>query len=290
LLSLLFSGPFFYVVLVMKIPYFAYFQTHLASTIVLVLTMFQSWVPMAALGWNGVAWAVSVEIFFYILFPLLLSRFSRTSNRDLASLALICWMLAVATALAYVVLTPDDVVANSSTDFLFWLSALKFHPLMRLPEFIVGLACGYWYVRGWANPKLATPLVLGGTLVVLIMTTFSHFIPYPIMHTGLYAPAFAAIIYGLALRPRWTSFLESRLLVLLGESSYCLYLLHVTILGLFLYPNLKHNATPSLGKVLCAAATAIVVGVLAFRFVEDPARKWLRGKGKATPVCTTAAA
>jgi hypothetical protein len=34
-LSLLIRGPFFfYVVLVMKIPYLAYFQTHLGSTIV----------------------------------------------------------------------------------------------------------------------------------------------------------------------------------------------------------------------------------------------------------------
>jgi len=279
LLSLLIAAPFFfYVVLKLDVPYLAYFKTHLGSTVVLVLTMLQAWVPLAALGWNGVAWAVSVEIFFYMLFPLLLARFARISNRGLASLALTCWMLGIATALTYVVLSPDHVVASPSTDFLFWLSALKVHPLVRLPEFIVGMACGYWFLRGEHNAKLATPLALGGTAVALITTAFSHLIPYPVMHTGLYAPAFAAIICGLALRPRWTSFLESRWLLLLGDSSYCLYLLHAMVLGMFLLPNPQHITTPTLGRWLGAAATATLVGVLAFRFVEEPARNWLRGK------------
>jgi len=65
-------------------------------------------------------------------------------------------------------------------------------------------------------------------------------------HTGLYAPAFAAIIGRLALRPDWTSFLEWRWLVLLGESSYCLYLLHAIIIGRFLFPNPEHTSASAL--------------------------------------------
>ena len=291
LVSLALTAPFFfYGVLKMHIPYLWYFQTHMASTVVLVLTMLQAWVPMAALGWNGPAWAVSVEIFFYILFPALLARFERISSRGLAAIALAGWMLAVATAVTYVMLRPDHVEANSSTDFLFWLSALKFFPLIRLPEFIVGLACGFWFLRGGHNPEMATPLILGGTGVALITTAFSHLIPYPIMHTGLYAPAFAAIICGLALQPDWTSFLEWRWLLLLGESSYCLYLLHALIMGMFLFPNPAHITTPSLRRWFCGAVTATAVAVLAFRFVEEPARKWLRGKPPAGPASALAAA
>ena len=284
LVSLALSAPFFfYGVLRMHIPYLWYFQTHMTSTVVLVLMMLQAWVPMAALGWNGPAWAVSVEIFFYILFPLLLGRFERISDRGLAVIALAGWMLAVVTAITYVVLRPDHVDANSSTDFLFWLSALKFFPLMRLPEFMVGLACGFWFLRGRHSPAVATPLVLGGTGVALSITAFSHLIPYPIMHTGLYAPAFAAIIWGLALRPEWSSFLEWRWLLLLGESSYCLYLLHVIILGMFLFSNPTRITTTSLSTWFCGAVAAIGVAVLAFRFVEEPARKWLRGRPAAVP-------
>jgi peptidoglycan/LPS O-acetylase OafA/YrhL len=279
LLSLLITAPFFfYVVLRMNVVQLAYFKSHLPSTAVLVLTMMQAWVPMAALGWNGVAWAVSVEIFFYMTFPSLLRRFAGIGNRGLACIALSSWMLIILLDLVYVVLSPDREWASSSTDFLFWLSAVKFHPFMRLPEFIVGLACGYWFVRGGQNPRLATPLVLGGTIVALTTTTFSDSIPYPIMHTGLFAPAFAAIIFGLALQPSWAGFLESRWLVLLGESSYCFYLFHVTILGAFLFANRDPSATPSWLRIFGGMATATIAGLLIFRFVEEPTRKWLRGR------------
>lgn len=297
LFSLLLAAPFFfYSVLKFNFPEFAWLRAHLGLTVVLVLTMLQAWMPMAALGWNGVAWAVSVEIFFYVLFPALLARFSRISNRGLATISLVCWMMALATALTYVALAPDHVVADSSKDFLFWLSALKFNPLVRLPEFVVGLACGYWFLRGGHNPKLATPLVLGGTAVALAITAFSHQIPYPVLHTGLYAPAFAAIICGLALRPRWTALLESKWLLLLGESSYCLYLLHAMIVGMVFYADAPHSSTPdrlappavvvTTGRLVGAALAATVAAVLTFRFVEEPARKWLRGKPPAKAQCT----
>lgn len=40
-------------------------------TAVLQLTLMQSWVPSVALQWNGSAWSLSVEAFFYALFPFL---------------------------------------------------------------------------------------------------------------------------------------------------------------------------------------------------------------------------
>ena len=299
LFSLLIAAPFFfYVVLKFNISEFAWFRNHLGLTVALVLAMLQAWVPQAALGWNGVSWAVSVEIFFYALFPALLVRFSRISNRSLMAISLGCWMMAIATALVYVVLAPDHVVADSSKDFLPWLSALKFNPLVRLPEFLMGLACGCWFLRGGHHPKLATPLVLGGTSVALLTAAFSDRIAYPILHTGLFAPAFAAIVCGLALQPRWTSFLESRLLVLLGESSYCLYLLHTMIVGMVLYADAPHPSTapqklapppvvPTLGRAVAAALMATLVAVLVYRLVEDPARRWLRGKPRTAEAAAT---
>jgi peptidoglycan/LPS O-acetylase OafA/YrhL len=278
LLSLLLTGPFFfYVVLKMNFHQFAYFRNHLASTIVLVLTMQQSWAPLAALGWNAVAWAVSTEIFFYMVFPFLVSRLSRLSNRGLATVALLGWMIPLAAALAYMVWLPDGIYPDSTQDMLFWLSALKFNPLMRLPEFITGVACGCWFLRGNHQPQLAARLVLGGTSLALLITAFSPWIAYPILHTGLYAPAFAAIICGLALRLHALAFLESRWLRLLGESSYCLYLFHPMLVGMILYGT-QGRLTNSWVRVGGALMVATLVGVLLFRYVEEPARRWLRGK------------
>lgn len=282
LLSLLLAAPFFfYVVLKLNYPPLAYFRTHVASTIVLVLVMQQSWVPLAALGWNAVAWAVSTEVFFYMVFPFLVTRFSRLSNRGLATVALSAWMLPLAAALAYMVLLPDGVYPDSTQDMLFWLSALKFNPLVRLPEFMAGAACGWWFLQGNHNPQLAARLVFGGTTFALLLTALSPWIAYPILHTGLYAPAFAAIICGLALRLPAVAFLESRWLRLLGESSYCLYLFHPMIVGMVLYGT-RGRASYSLAPVVVAVLVSTLVGVLLFRFVEEPARRWLRGKPPAS--------
>ncbi len=130
----------------------------------------------------------------------------------------------------------------------------------------------------------------GGTVVALVTTAFSESIPYAILHTGLFAPAFAAIICGLALQPGWAGFLEARCVVLLGESSYCFYLLHATIVGAFMFANRNPSATPSWGRVFGRMAIATIAGLLVFRFVEEPARKWLRGKPAALPAADRAIA
>lgn len=276
LFSLVLCAPFFFIgIQQVEAPEFAWFADHLWETAALVLAMAQAWVPQAALGWNGVAWAVSVEIFFYIVFPLLLPRFMRTSSRRLALVSAGSWLAALAAAAAYVVWSPDGVVATAAHFDRTWLNALKFNPIVRLPEFLMGMACGCWFLRRELKPGLASALILGGMATVLAVAMFSHHIPYPVLHTGLLAPAFAAIICGVAQAPRWISMLEWKWLVILGESSYCLFLLHALVVGMFLFPDPEQLASPA--RLALAAVTAIALGLLAWRFVEQPARERFRG-------------
>ncbi len=248
---------------------------HLALTMTLVLTMMQSWVPQAAMGWNAVAWAVSTEIAFYAAFPFLLRRLLRAPGRGLWLVGGLSWLVSLSLTIAYVKIAPDHVVATSEL-CLPWLNALKFHPLARLPEFVAGVACGCWFVRGGHSSRLATPLVLGGAVATLVTFACSGQIPYPVLHTGLLTPAFAAIVCGVALRPRWLSVLESRWLTLLGESSYALYLLHGLFIGAFFYASGDPTQVPTFGKALGATVAAVVFALLVLRFVEEPARRWLR--------------
>src|SRR5260370_8948074 len=82
--SLLVTAPFFfYAVLTMNIPFFVWAKAHLKLASALVLSLLQAWVPQAALTWNAVAWSLSVEPFFYLLFPFLLLLFVRRSQPHL---------------------------------------------------------------------------------------------------------------------------------------------------------------------------------------------------------------
>ncbi len=108
LFSLVLTAPFFFYVCIklkdMDIPFFAWVKNHLLLSSTLVPLLLQSWVPNAALAWNSPAWSLSVEAFFYLLFPLILYRMLRFRSRTLAWLIPACWMLSLAMGSAYVIL------------------------------------------------------------------------------------------------------------------------------------------------------------------------------------------
>jgi exopolysaccharide production protein ExoZ len=125
------------------------------------------------------------------------------------------------------------------------------------------------------NRKLGTPLIVLGAIVVVALILVTDRIPRPLISAGFLSPAFAAIIYGLALRPNWTTLLENRVLVLLGDASYSLYLLH----SIVIQPVYERMVfLPWALRVVVALLAAIAASVLSFYLVEEPCRKLLRPK------------
>jgi peptidoglycan/LPS O-acetylase OafA/YrhL len=281
--SLLVTAPFFFfAVLTMNIPFFVWPKAHLKLASALVLSLLQAWVPPAALTWNSVAWSLSVEAFFYVLFPFLLLLLIRRSQPQLFLIAGASWLASLALSVSYVIRNPDHLtLVNADVLGSFWLNALKFNPLARLPEFLLGMACGFLFLRSRKETKFALPLVLTGIAGLAVVTYFSAVIPYPILHTALLAPAFAAIVYGLALRPNWGGILEHRLLVLCGDASYSLYLLHSMIVGIYFHNTTGQLRNQSLMGVLVFVLLAVTISALVYRFIEEPARRKLNPRRKA---------
>jgi len=282
LFSLLVTAPgFFYVCLALKsmdIPFFAWFKTHVAICSALVPTLTQSWVPQAALAWNPPAWSLSVEAFFYVLFPFVLPRLLRWSNRGLATLVAVCWLVSLAVPSIYALLKPDGVahVTDASLN-LSWLNALKFNPLVRLPEFLLGAGCGVLFLRGKFDRRWASTLIPVSLLAFVAVMLASPHIPYPLLHNGLLPPAFAALIIGLAMRPAFMSWLEWKPLVLLGNASYSLYLLHSFVLSVYFMPMGKLKPYGPEGTAI-GYLLPIVIAIFVYLLIEEPARRKLRPK------------
>jgi len=280
LLSLAVTAPFFFSALRhLSLPFFAWSERHLAFAAVLTLCLLQAWIPQSALTWNPVCWSLSVEAFFYFLFPFLLRRIRAFSDGTLLFGIAIFSLISLGISVTYILVHPDGAAKlNSSEVTLLWKNVLSFNPLLRLPEFMVGMLTGKLFLQRKNNPAFGSICVLAGSAVIALITALVTTIPHPLISAGFLSPAFAAIIFGVAQQPRWTRVLALRPLVLVGEASYSLYLLHSFVM------TRAFEATPYLPheiRVALCIAAAIGASLVCHEFVEEPARRWLRPRTRA---------
>ena len=278
LFALVLAFPWFYIgTMKFHLSFFAFAERHFGLASVLVLLLLQAWVPAAALSWNSVGWSLSVEAFFYVIFPFALTRFSKLSRTVLWTLIPACFLAGLAVSAEYLFLRPAEMGYVSSADASSAVQFVKFFPLVRLPEFLMGMACGFLFLRSERDTKLALPLVGIGLLGVAAVTVASKFVPYLIVHTAISGPAFAALVYGIALEPRWAAWLNNRALVLFGNASYSFYLLHTMFVWPFFH-NMQTQAPRNQGFIGIGLwlAMMLTISSLVYRFIEEPARRKLR--------------
>ncbi len=234
-----------------------------AASLVAQLTMITAWFPVAAINqpWNGPAWSVSCEVFFYALFPLMIARLAGRRLRVLAAIVLAGWAAQATWIWAVRAALPPNREGFLVSQF----------PVPHLFEFVLGICAAVWFTRS-GRQSLELPARRRGALAVAtcgIVALSAAELSDP--RYLLMSPLFALLIVGLATRPAsGSSWLAWPVLVLLGESSYALYLLHVPLLHLFDLAGVSGVA----GWV--AMLAVIALSVVAFRWYETPMRLVLR--------------
>jgi peptidoglycan/LPS O-acetylase OafA/YrhL len=272
--SLAVTLPLFLFAMHVHAPVFAWSERHLAVACLLAIGLLQAWVPLGALTWNPVCWSLSAEAFFYLIFPWLLGWAKGLTARGLAVGMTACSLCSLTFSVAYTVLHPDGMdLSGSDPNTSLWKSVLDFNPLVRAPEFITGVLAGCLFIQGRVSPRAGGMLAAAGLAVLAVLVALAHHVPDPLISPAFLSPAFAALILGLAHKPRWGRVLEARWLVRLGEASYSLYLLHslVVLVAFNLVPGL-----PAGLRVIFSLAAAICAALLCFTVVEQPARRLLR--------------
>ena len=245
----------------------------------LVLTSYplllEAWFPRILLFWNPVAWSLSVEMVFYLVFPFAMRRLEKLNDNGLRTWITASWLTSLALTGSYVLLRPDGVAHPTTlNNELFWLGVVKLNPLVRLPEFLLGMGVGAAFLR--APARVRSWPIMAAVVSLLICIAAQGVIPYPIMHSGLVAPAFALLIFGFATQPAWSRFLAARPLLLLGEASYSLYLLHAMPIVILAYV-LNLAGSPHIVAIVVAYLVAIcLVSIAVFLLIENPLRRLLR--------------
>ena len=101
----------------------------------LVLAMLQAWTPWTAWYWNFPAWSISVEAFFYLSFPFLPGDYRALPAPDVSTS---CWPLTFSlSSLPHYSTSRSTFGPPDVGDHL--QMAIEFNPLLRLPEFVMGM-------------------------------------------------------------------------------------------------------------------------------------------------------
>jgi peptidoglycan/LPS O-acetylase OafA/YrhL len=259
-LSLAFGAPaLVYAVFVAQVVPPEVFAAELALVPLLlhtwILPFFQDGLADAGTLWNGPAWSLSVEAFFYAVFPFLIRPFSRLS-------------LSTALVLSLLLVVGGDLLtyaaASATPNSEPWLLA-RFSPLPNLPKFILGMALGRLFLEGRPfSPALNAALMSVGIAMFVVVLGFKHGATADLSRTFVIAPLCGLIVFSGAGAG------------VLGEASYALYIIHWPLIPIWraLGERLGIRPESALDAALFFPAM-IGLSVLCLYLVEQPARRLL---------------
>ena len=253
-------------------------------------------------------WSISTEWFFYLCYPLLCVALARLHSVRAIALAMVA-VITLGYASIYVASITSPAVedyavakygqvaaANSVGSFVFWLYYLS--PYLRLFEFVAGALTAALFMAVRETPvsrreAIFGHLLLAAAIVGVAILYLAVFTPRYIAHLAVFqdskilpmyftfAPFMAVLLFCCARYPSWIASLLSRPeIVLCGEASYSIYLIHSMVIEHMMRFDQLANMPPSLlygaATVLTTMLIVISISLVTYRVIEVSARRALR--------------
>jgi peptidoglycan/LPS O-acetylase OafA/YrhL len=236
------------------------------------LSMTHAWGATGSVGWNFPSWSISAEWAAYLLFPLIAAAVLKAKRAALMLGLAMALCLASFAALAIL----HQWLAWVGRDFSQMTAQIG--ALRIMPSFLLGVSL-YAFGRKHSAPAWAAwPIALAATAWIVAACTLN-------LWEGLVWFGLAALIYRLSETSRHgrDALLASKGFVFLGAASYALYMIHLPIDIVWFHALEKLGVTETSNVVLRLGAVAgvfvicILASAFAYLWLEEPARKWIRG-------------
>ncbi|KIZ15893.1 acyltransferase family protein [Streptomyces natalensis] len=247
------------------------------------ILLVHTWLPNYTLIGSGniVSWSLACEVFFYLLFPLLLTLVRKIPPRRLAAAA-VCMAAAV-----WTVPVVSYALHGAPLPGFPWpvprdqLWFAYFLPLCRLPEFVLGIILATGMRSGdrkrrtgvWASSALLlASLVLGATVLPPVFL----FAAVGVVPLTLLIRATASLDLRGARSP-----LRTPVMVFLGEISYAFYLVHT--LALLVVDHFTGAAWSGLATGVLGLPVALLMAWLLYALVEQPCMRRFARRRRPAP-------
>jgi peptidoglycan/LPS O-acetylase OafA/YrhL len=217
------------------------------------LTLTQAWFTgHYTAGWNTPAWSLSCEMFFYLIFPLLMVPMK---NRG--------WKATLGAALAACLLTQALWAAGVSD---------QLKPIVHMADFLMGIAVARAFdlltqERAWPSGAwFYIPGIIGSGVIL----AYAQYLPGQISMNTLLRPMNALLLLGLGLGGGWIARVFSlRPVVYLGKASYAMYILHIPILWWAV-------SWPSFAVTYLYVPFVVALSCVVYAAFEEPANRLIR--------------
>ncbi len=227
--------------------------------------LLQAWI-LKLQGIDYPNWSLSVEALFYLLFPLWAPRLWRLSLGAQITIAGLFFLA--------VFLWTYNITNLGREPYPYIL------PVHYLPDFLTGIVLARAQLSIERDPlrlarwrRAAIPMALFAVSVLILVCGAHWQGRWNWMPEFFFIPLFSLLLLAFGIGNRTIERVFShRWLVLLGEASYALYLLHV-IVAVWFYQYL--HIAPTRVAYLLYLTIAVAVSIVSYKYFEVPARQWV---------------